>query len=595
MKTVLLITRDANLTELVRSSISGEFRLSVASGEEEAAEAMGSEKASLLLVDFYLGKKDGLKVLEKLTGRFGAFSKVVLLAPEKIGEGIVARATGQFVEKVLKRPITSRMIRDILVSRGECEREERATIVEYLAESLRDSSAQRLIFSGPGVDFSIFLKGEGVYSILHPHFSDAYDKMMAKAGVKMKGSAPVEDLDAMGRLERKLSSSDGFQKAKTNALLSVFASLPLHSACGRTVESCEIPSGLVEVKGYAVLFSLVEYLPLDFFASFKRPGVRLTAKAEALSTQLSLHPLHGWILSQCTSSREVKELLKTAVFPEEKLLRGVYLLLLLGLLDCGPGGNEAFRMLDLIEQLDLEDRRIERESNAIKNLCSFVLGKGQNPYAILGVTPESSPEEILRTCEHKLALIKPEALHPAVYEKYKRDILLLQSRYSEALLLLQSAQMEDRLQKMEEEGERISRGPTRLGGSRTRKEEAAERRKENAAKMLRKARVLYDDENFHEASQILRLSLLQDPYSHQAHYLMAKIYEKSPNSRARHMAEKEFLRAVELDPWRVSYMLDLADFYARNNQAVRSAVFLKKARAIEKKNARMKALEKNLE
>lgn len=595
MKTVLLITRDANLTELVESSISSEFRLSVASGEEGAAKAMGSEKASLLLVDFNLGKLDGLTVLERLMGRFGVFSNVVLLAPEKIGDVIITRANGQFVEKVLKRPITSRMIKELLEPRGESEREDRATILEFLAEALRDSPAQRIDLAGRGLNISLLLEGGGVYGILHPHFGAAYHKMMEKAGVKVKEKIPAEDIDAMGRLESRLSSSDGFQQAKTNALLSVFASLPLHSACSRTVEGCKIPSGLVEVKGHELLFSLVEYLPLDFLTTFKHPGIKLKTKTGALSTHLNLRPLHGWILSQCSSSRKVRDLLKTGVFPEKELLPGIYLLLLLGLMNCTPGNEGSFRIKHLVERLGLEDERIIRESKAIESLCALVLEKGQNPYTILGVKPESSPEDILRACKNKQAVLKPGALHPGVYEKYNKDILLLQARYSEALLLLQSAQMEDRLQKLEEEGEKVSRGPTRLGGSKTRKEQAAERRKKTAGEMLAKARLLYDDENFHEASQILRLSLLQDPYSHEAHCLMARIYEKSPNAKAKHMAEREFLRAVELDPWRVSYMLDLADFYARNNQAVRSAVFLKKAKAIEKKNARMKNLENDLE
>jgi len=181
MKTVLLIARDANLTELVQSSISDGFRLIVAAGEEEAAQAMGSEKPPVLLVDFYLGKRNGLDVLEGLTGRFGTFSRVVLLAPEKMGEGVAARATGQFVDQILRRPITSRMIRELLTSPDELKREERANLVEFLAESLRDSSAQRIDFIGPGVELSMFLKEEGVYGILNPNFGAVYDQMMKKA------------------------------------------------------------------------------------------------------------------------------------------------------------------------------------------------------------------------------------------------------------------------------------------------------------------------------------------------------------------------------------------------------------------------------
>jgi thioredoxin-like negative regulator of GroEL len=112
--------------------------------------------------------------------------------------------------------------------------------------------------------------------------------------------------------------------------------------------------------------------------------------------------------------------------------------------------------------------------------------------------------------------------------------------------------------------------------------------------MLAQAKGNMEEEKIYEASQFVKLALFHNPRSAEAHHLMGQIYLKNKAPRAKHMAEKELMQAVQLAPGEIDYILDLAEFYAQNALFHRCRAFLDKAQAIELRHPRAIAIRKSI-
>jgi tetratricopeptide (TPR) repeat protein len=250
-----------------------------------------------------------------------------------------------------------------------------------------------------------------------------------------------------------------------------------------------------------------------------------------------------------------------------------------------PPVEPPFRLGALKAALNEEENTVRRQSEAIQALLRALQIPGQSPYQILGVPPGALPLEVERAADSLLERLNPDRLHPEVQRRHQRDLLLISAKINEARLLLQSAHLQTRRE--EQAGEDRTAVQKAADGAKS-----DESRKAEARRMVEMARELLEQDQAYEASQYLKVALFQDPDHAPSHHLMAQVYLKNPSQKARHMAEKELLRAAELDPKNLDYLLDVAEFYMNHGLLNRCRAFLDRAQAIELRNPRALAIRK---
>jgi tetratricopeptide (TPR) repeat protein len=162
--------------------------------------------------------------------------------------------------------------------------------------------------------------------------------------------------------------------------------------------------------------------------------------------------------------------------------------------------------------------------------------------------------------------LSPQKIHADVFRKHQQDIMFLKAKLSEAFLLLQSSFLDDR--KLANEGAPLP------GGAMTQAQADAsltqsQLQKKEAEKLVAMARQLLAEEKPFDAGQCLKLAVLYDPTCAAAHHLMGRVYVHLKDSRAKHMAERKFLEAMQLDPRDIDIQLDLTELYLQQGLKAR--------------------------
>ncbi|MGA9752966.1 MAG: tetratricopeptide repeat protein [Acidobacteriota bacterium] len=594
MNTLLVLTRDSDLLKVLRAALPRAWDLQERGTVAQAMEFLADCKPTAIVADMTLaGQWDGLAFVRTARGHFPDLPPVAIVAAAGVGEELESRVRDAGVAVLLPRPLDESSCRQALARLVAAVGPARMSLIEVLGEGFVDFTHRRVAVQTQDGELHL-LFGEGrLWTLVHPLYWERYRSGLLGAGLECGEQG--EDLQLyLAELEERLARSVPMAPIKQQATLSLLASLPLHTPMHCRSEPVVIPEGLLPIEIPALLVQLVDQIPEEALAVLRRPGVKVSRVEEVLPEDLPIQPHHGYLLQQCQQAVAVSDLLQTGILPGRQLLGGVYLLLLLGLLASEPAVEPPFRLSGLAVRIDEETALIQRQSEAIQNLVRALKVPGISPYKVLGVPPGAAPADAVKAHEALKERLSPANLHPEVFKRHQKELFFLAAKMGESLLLLQNRYLEDRKAEARAESAEAEGGPNPVAQAGTALGRISENRQREAQLSLRRAIDCMAQEQWHDASQHLRLALFHNGFSPQAHYLMAKIYEKNTNSRAKHMAEREFQRAIELDPRDIEYLLDLAEFYLNNGLFARCRAYLDKAQAISLRDPRAIAMRKRI-
>jgi len=582
VKQLLICSLDFRTSDLVTGFLPPGWRVTSVQNAEDALQGLQKLAPDLFLLDGALEEMPSAEFLRLAQERLGILPPV-LLSPKESGTPLPAGAA-----KVLGHPLEAGELEEALTPYLLPPALPSMRIAELLASALRDTESRLVTFSPGGVPMSLLLGGGYIETVIHPSFRDLWRARLAAAGHALPPprTGLLEDLLF---LEESLPKTDPDLIAlKRSALELVLQSIPASLSLKLQERRGLSRNTLLPVPIPFFLQGLVDRIPEDDLAPLRAPSVTVRRKPKADLKGLSLSPQEGYLLYQCENPVKVSHLLQAGPAPALQTLRSLFLFLLLGVAEVEPDAGDPARLSILADNLEREQRSILLQSSAIENLAASFQTTGLNPQQVLGLAQNASYEMVVEAHATMQERLKPEKLHPAVRQKYNRDLLFLQAKISEAYLILQNSFMERRQPGKDSVRTEVDFG--RSGESRTEKQREGDQHTREAEKLFRYAEELYRQEQIYESTQYLKLALLHDPGLAPAHHLSAVIQATSTAARAKHVAEKEFLEAIRLDPWEITYLLDLAEFYLRERLPKRSQTYLDQAQKLNPKEPRIQSL-----
>jgi CheY-like chemotaxis protein len=587
MRTLLLVTDDPELGRMVAGVIPEGWRLHKASTAGQAMRFIESGPPDIICADLVLAGSDGLSFLGAVRDRLSPVPPAVLCMPAVHDGATRAKAAALKVEHTLKRPFDEEDVAGVFAELFDSQAPPPMRLLEYLGDGFSNTAVRQAHLAAADTQISFLFGGGHLWAIRHPHFTEHYQKALVEAGVDHATDAYEDSWIGLAELEERMRTSPDLTMIKRASVLSILASCPLHALFEARVGEVIIPEGLVPVDIPSLLVDLVGHVPSEVLDPLSDPALKVRRAEEVIPEDLAIGPQHGYILSQCSEARAPAELVQTGIMPENEVLAGVYLLLLLGLLVPLPPVEGPFRISALAEGLETANIRIRRQSEAIQSLVRSFQLPGQNPYDILGVEKDTSLNGALEAYEAMQNRLSGGKLHPEVHKKHHKDILFLKAKLSEAYLLIESAFIDSRKNKEEKDAAEAEGGDNGAAAALSKKV-----RKEEARMLYERALAFMEQDQAFEASQCLKVALFHDPECAPCHNLMARIHELNPSVKSKHLAEESYQKAHQLEPGEMDFILDLAEFYANHGLYARCRTYLDKAQAIELRNPRAIGLRK---
>lgn len=313
---------------------------------------------------------------------------------------------------------------------------------------------------------------------------------------------------------------------------------------------------------------MVGFAPVREAMRGLRNRLQLAPRCPVPLERLALTPAHGYILSRVDGSVGVEELL-TLLPPgeEDRACRFVFGLLAMGVLRYDPPLNEgplrvAALLRDHADQVALERMQEEEISQVYEKIRS------SNPHGVLGVSPAASREEIERAYQNAKERFSRDRIAPRVWEKMRSELAVIESRLVEAYLTLNQARRPESAAQAGAGGAAGAGAPqavedllVRVEMDKTVAKIALEESTKTAESYYQKARRFMRDGDFHNAIQYGKLAISYNEHDARFYALVGECQARNPDGRWQRMAEQNFLRAVELDPWNADYRIMLGRFY----------------------------------
>lgn len=298
--------------------------------------------------------------------------------------------------------------------------------------------------------------------------------------------------------------------------------------------------------------------------------------------RLALSPAHGYILSRVDGRSSVSDIL--ALLPpgeEDVACRFLYGLLVMGVFALDPPvGEGPFRVTAILrdhaDALALERAQEQMILEAVEG------SKNKNPHEILGLNPNPPREVAERAYEEAKERFGRDRLLPKVREKLRSEIALVESRLIEAYLTLTQA----RSSEFPRPDEPFPPGkePTsrddllvRVEMDKTRTKMAIEQNAKVADQYFLKARKFQREGDYFNAIQYAKLAISYAAEDGRFYFLLGECQAKNPEARWQRMAEQNFQKATELDPWNAEYRVSLGRFYKSRGLKLRAKKLFEEA------------------
>lgn len=293
--------------------------------------------------------------------------------------------------------------------------------------------------------------------------------------------------------------------------------------------------------------------------------------------RLALTPAHGFILSRVDGSSRLSEIL--AILPpgeEELACRFLYGLLVMGVVAHDPpvadGPFQVATILrdhaDHVALETLQERSIRQAYEELRN---------RNPYEILSVPAAAGREEIETAYREAKERFGRDRILPRVRERFRNELAVIDSRLVEAFLTLCQARSADPVSRQEDlladparEGLGVDDLLVRVEMDKTRAKRALEESARVADSYYAKARRFVKEGDYHNAIQYGKLAISYSPEDSRFYHLLGECQVRNPEARWQRMAEQNYLKAAELDPWNAEYRVSLGRFYKRRGLLLRA-------------------------
>lgn len=304
--------------------------------------------------------------------------------------------------------------------------------------------------------------------------------------------------------------------------------------------------------------------------------LRLRDPAPIPVERLALSPAHGFILSRVDGRTNTGNVVSILPQGEEDLAcRFLYGLLVMGVLDHDPPLHDGpFRVSSILadhaDQVALERMQESTILEAYDRL------REQTPYQVLGLQPGASWEEAEQAYAEAKERFSRDRLLPRVREKLKAELSLIESRLVEAFLTLTHARVSDSRETAQaEDGDQQEKVGAeslfvRVEMDKTKTKRALEENSRLAEAHYGKARRYLREADFHNAIQYGKLAISYNPDDARYYFLVGECQSRNPEARWQRMAEQNFVRATELDPWNTDYRITLGRFYRRRGMKLRA-------------------------
>jgi tetratricopeptide (TPR) repeat protein len=302
--------------------------------------------------------------------------------------------------------------------------------------------------------------------------------------------------------------------------------------------------------------------------------IRLREPTPIPVDRLTLSAIHGFILSRVEGNTGVNDLL--AILPpeeEENAARFLFGLLVLRVLEYDPALSDgSFRVEDLV-RLHADQQALERiQEHSIQQKYEQV--RQQNPYDVLGVSTSASRRQIERAYEQLKSQYGRERLLPKVRDRLRSQISVIESRLVEAFLTLtqpaRSPSPASRQSVPPEDRSDSADFALRVELDRPQSMVEADKAAQVADSYYAKGKRCMREGDFHNAIQYGKLAISHNPSDARYFCLLADCQVRNPEGRWQRMAEENYRRATQLDPWNANYWLSLGRLYKRRGMRLRA-------------------------
>ncbi len=289
--------------------------------------------------------------------------------------------------------------------------------------------------------------------------------------------------------------------------------------------------------------------------------------------RLTLSSTHGFILSRVDNHTSVAKLVSLLPNEEEEAAaRFVFGLLVMGVIEyIPPLSTGPFRVTSIIRVH--EDRRaLERvQEQSIQRKYEQV--RQQSPYEVLGVSPSATHKEVETAYEQIKARYGRDRLLPSVRKKLRSQVALIESRLIESFLTL-SQPGRGAKPAVKSAGTMgvvaVKNLAVRVELDRPQSMLEADKANEVADGYFAQGRKCLRDGDFHNAIQYGKLAISHNSSDARYFCLLGDCQVRNPEGRWQRMAEENYTRATQLDPWNADYWINLGRLYKQRGMKIRA-------------------------
>lgn len=589
MRQLLVFARDYRTADTLTGFLPPGWRVTGVQEAEDALLTLHDHEPDLMVLD---GEPEGLSAGEFLRlawERIGLLPPVLFLPRVPLDQVQTRALEGAGMTKVLAHPVHPPDLEQALAPYLVPPALPAMRLVELVASAMRDTEGRLISFLPGGAPMGLLLGGGYIETVVHPSFRDLWRARLEKAGHALPPPR-TELLQDLLFLEADLPRNDpALLDLKREAIALVLQNVPADAVYRLQERRGLSRTPLLPVPLHGFLPLLAERVPEKDLAPLADPGVVVRRRGSMDVRNLQLTPQEGYLLYQCEQPMRSAQLVQAGPAAPAQTLRTLFLLLLLGALETVPDAGDPPQLAVLSGGLERDRRSVALQSAAILNLAESFQSRGVNPQQVLGVPNNASYEVVCDAHDTMQKRFAPEALHPEVRQRFAKDILFLRAKVSEAFLMLQGSYLERRKQEREVVVKE-SLETRSVGESKTVQQRVGDQHLREADRLFRYAQELQEQDQTYESLQYLKLALLHNPGLAPAHNLMGRILASGANARSKHMAEKEFLEAVRLDPWDIGNLLDLAELYIQVSLPARCRTYLEQAQKLNPKEPRVAEL-----